>query len=59
MTDVYLDSGTYIKSFYTVMFSPSSVKVSLMGTAEARLHHSISWEHTVPQIIREEHKKTQ
>lgn len=59
LTDIYLNLGTYVKSFYTVMLHPSSVKVSLMGTAEARLHHSISWEHTVPQIIREEHKKTQ
>lgn len=57
MTDVYLDSGTYVKSFYTVMFSPSSVKVAPMGTAERRLHHQISWEHTVPMILSEEHKK--
>lgn len=54
MTDIYLDSGTYVKSFYTVMFHPSSVKVRTMS---GRLHHAISWEKTVPMILREETRK--
>ncbi|NCC69465.1 MAG: hypothetical protein EOM14_14995, partial [Clostridia bacterium] len=30
MTELYLDSGTYVKSFYTVMYAPSSTKVKVM-----------------------------
>lgn len=54
MTDIYLDSGTYVKSFYSVMYQPSSVKVSKMS---GRLHHSIDWKRTVPKILRESLKK--
>jgi len=57
MTELYLDSGTYIKSFYTVMFSPSCVKVKMMGIKNPRLHHSIDWDSSVPAIISERHKK--
>jgi len=53
MTDIYLDNGTYVKSFYTVMFSPSSCKVKPMGDTRMRLHHAIDWERAVPKIIRE------
>lgn len=31
MTEEYVDSGTYLKSFYSVMSMPSAVKVSMMG----------------------------
>lgn len=41
LTDIYLASGTYVKSFYTVMISPSSVTVRDMGMASRRLHHRI------------------
>lgn len=58
MTDLYLDSGTYIKSFFTVMYMPSSVTVRLMGETRRRLHHSIDWKCTVPQIIREKNRKS-
>lgn len=57
MTDIYLNNGTYIKSFYSVMFSPSCVKVSLMGETRKRLHHRVSWNNAVPKILKEEHKK--
>lgn len=58
MTELYLDSGTYVKSFYTIMFQPSSVKIGIMsGGAGKRLHHSIDWEKTVPKILRESCKK--
>lgn len=57
MTELYLDSGTYVKSFYTVMHSPSCVKISEIGSSQRRIHHSIDWRHTAVQIIREEHKK--
>ena len=57
MTDIYLDNGTYIKSFYSVMFQPSSVKVALMGDNHRRLHHRVSWKHTTPVILEEKYKK--
>ena len=57
MTDAYLESGTYVKSFYTILFQPSSVKIRLMGDKHKRLHHSISWNNTVPKIIDEKYKK--
>ena len=57
MTELYLDNGTYIKSFYTVMYHPSSVTIRLMGSKSGRLHHSIDWSKTVPKILREEYKK--
>jgi len=57
MTDIYLNSGTYIKSFYTVMYNPSCVNVRMMGIHKRRLHHSINWDCAVPQIISERYKK--
>lgn len=57
LTKMYLDMGTYTKSFYTVMYQPSSVKVGLMGDTHKRLHHSIDWNTTVPCIIGEEFRK--
>lgn len=32
MTETYLESGTYLKSFYSVMYAPSCVKLNTMGT---------------------------
>jgi hypothetical protein len=62
MTDLYLDEGTYIKTFYSVMYAPSCVKVSSMhgdktGGYKTRIHHLINWNATAPKIIREEHRK--
>ena len=53
MTEMYLDSGTFLKSFYTVMYAPSCTKVALMGRASQRLHHSIDWPNAVPCIVPE------
>ena len=58
MSDVYVESGTYLKSFYSVMYCPSSVKVDMMrDRKDARIHHRVKWDATAPMIIREEHKK--
>ena len=57
MTDIYLDNGTYVKSFYTVIFSPSSCKVKPMGDTRMRLHHAIDWDRAVPKIVRESLKQ--
>lgn len=57
MTDLYLDSGTYLKSFYTVMYMPSAVEIREMGTANRRLHHHVRWNNCVPMILNERYKK--
>ena len=58
LTEIYLDEGTYIKSFYTVMYHPSSVTVRLLRDRNApRLHHQVRWRNTVPMIVREEYRK--
>lgn len=57
MTELYLDSGTYIKSFYTVMYSPSCCKIVPMGETHRRLHHRIKWKNAVPVILNESYKK--
>lgn len=57
LTDIYLDLGTYVKSFYTVMISPSCIKIYTMGINEKRIHHKINWNYAVPKLISEKHKK--
>lgn len=57
MTDIYLDNGTYIKSFYSVIFQPSSVTIALMGNKNNRLHHRVNWNATTPVILDEKYKK--
>lgn len=57
MTGAYLDSGTYRKSFYSVMHCPSSVKITTLGEHADRIHHEVAWNNTVPKIISGEHRK--
>jgi hypothetical protein len=57
LTTIYLELGTYVKSFYSVMYHPSSVVVKEMGTSHKRIHHSIKSELTYPKIISESYKK--
>jgi len=57
MTDVYLDSGTYLKSIYSVIINPSCVKIGLMGQSNKRIHHKILWNYCLPKIISEKYKK--
>jgi len=57
MTDVYLSSGTYLKSFYSVMYSPSSVKITLLNSRHKRLHHQVAWNNAVPLVVNEQYKK--
>ena len=53
MTELYLASGTYVKSFYTVMAAPSCTTIGRMGTVQQRLHHRINWRKAFPLIIPE------
>ena len=57
LTDIYLQLGTYVKSFYTVIANPSCCKVRMMGAANRRLHHSVTWDNAVPQIVSESLRK--
>lgn len=57
ITEMYLKYGTYVKAFYTIIFNPSTVKISMMGTSRRRIHHKINWKTAVPVILNEEHKK--
>lgn len=57
MTELYLDAGTYVKSFFTIITNPSSVKIHVMGQSHKRIHHSINWDHAVPKIISGDFKK--
>jgi hypothetical protein len=61
MTDLYRDSGTYVKSFYSVMYAPSCAKVAMMRDPRSdggdRLHHIIDWNAAAPCIIRERYRR--
>ena len=57
LTDIYLELGTYVKSFYSVMYSPSCVDITSMGLNYPRLHHKVNWNAAVPCILAERHKK--
>jgi hypothetical protein len=63
MSDAYLASGTYVKSFYSVMIAPSFAEVSVpkLGSQQTktirRIHHKISWNNAVPKILDDSHKK--
>lgn len=58
MTDLYIDSGTYVKSFYTVMYAPSCVHIAkMLSHHDERLHHKINWDNAVPCILSEDIRK--
>ena len=57
LTDIYLDNGTYVKSFYSVIIEPSCAKVAIMNTKNARIHHKILWNNCCPKILNEKYKK--
>lgn len=65
MTDLYLDSGTYVKTFYSVMYAPSCVKVSDLSSPQKgseghnRIHHKVKWNNAAPLILSEHHKKAE
>ena len=58
LTELYLKYGTYVKSFYSVMFQPSSVTVGWLQSSHKRIHHKVDSDKTYPKIIRESNKKT-
>lgn len=56
-TEAYKKFGTYVKSFYSVICSPSCCKIGVLGVANERVHHKISWKYAVPKILDEKYKK--
>jgi len=57
LTEVYKDNGTYVKSFFSILYNPSCVKISVMNANNKRIHHSIKWVNTTPMILNEKFKK--
>ena len=57
ITELYLKYGTYVKSFYSVMYAPSCVKIRMMGDKHRRLHHNVSWNNAAVKILHEKHRK--
>lgn len=57
LTDIYLDNGTYVKSFYSVICEPSCARVQVMNTKHPRIHHKILWNKCCPKIISDKYKK--
>lgn len=43
--------------FYSVVFAPSCVKVSMMGSRFRRIHHAVAWSRAVPRILPERYRK--
>jgi hypothetical protein len=57
MTDVYLESGTYVKSFYSVMRCPSAVSIQPIRERNLRIHHGVHWNAAAPKILNPTHRK--
>lgn len=57
MTTLYLDYGTYVKSFYSVIVAPQAVRVAEMGAHHQRMHHRVDWNKCVPKIISDRYRK--
>ena len=57
LTPLYLEHGTYVKTFYAVMNAPSCVRVGVLRSQHMRIHHHIAWEKAVPLIVSEKYRK--
>lgn len=57
VSEVYADMGTYMKSFFSVMYSPSCVSISTMGEKHKRIHHKVDWDACAPKILNQRWRK--
>ena len=57
MTDAYKESGTYVKSFYSVLSMPSAIKIFMMYSKYKRIHSRVEWDKCVPKIIHDRWRK--
>ena len=55
--DMYAKYGTYVKSFYSVMMCPSSVKIHIIGDKHYRIHHVVKHETSYVKVISSRYKK--
>lgn len=52
LSEEYIQRGTYVKSFYSVMMCPSAVGISMLfGARYARVHHHVRWRNVAPKIL--------
>lgn len=58
MSDLYQAEGTYVKSFYPVLYCPSFVRLRMMGNRHARIHHQVQWAQGVPRLLNARYKKS-
>jgi hypothetical protein len=56
LTELYRQEGTYIKSFFSLMYCPSAVSIGTIGYRQKRIHHRVSWNNAVPCILNERYK---
>lgn len=57
LTDLYKAYGTYVKSFFSIMYNPSCVRLGILGKNHKRIHHKIMWKNAVPKLLSQDHKK--
>lgn len=60
LTDDYIQHGTYVKTFYSIMRCPSGVKVSMLidRNVNPRIHHKVNYNRIAPAIIPEKYRRT-
>ena len=56
LTELY-GNNTYVKTFYSVMYSPSNVQVSVFPGRHPRIHHRVKSNNAYVKIIDEKYKK--
>jgi len=57
LTEIYLEAGTYIKSFLPIMVHPAGVSLTVLGNVYPRIHHEVHWNRTVPCILSGKYRK--
>ena len=61
---IYKDYGTYVKSFYSILYTPSAIKIATMAgnnkdaRGHTRIHHNVLYNNCTPKILSESYKKT-
>ena len=58
LSDMYLKYGTYVKSFYSVLYNPSAVKINSMGWTHRRIHHRVEFNNCAPKVLSDDYKKS-
>lgn len=56
LTELY-NKNTYVKTFYALMYAPSSIKISVFPGKHPRIHHKVMKNNTYVKILNEKYKK--